>query len=178
MTLRPGFPERGGLADRFQTIDRRLAALERSGVLAISADGIISSDLRSENYDGLPQVPGSGPFTAGFFIDVSTGSALFAATVFLKSLSMLQVSSTEGGELVWEGAASFPDWIVDVFEDVMRWRTGANIVFELHENADIGVTETAAAVAYHNGSSVVLSRVTVGATNSGGAGFRLLRVPN
>jgi hypothetical protein len=44
MTLRPGFPERGGFADRFGEIERRLAAVERSGV-----QSTIASLFNAEN---------------------------------------------------------------------------------------------------------------------------------
>lgn len=38
--------------------------------------------------------------------------------------------------------------------------------------------ETAILLAYHNGTGVTVQRVTVGAADSGAAGFKLLRVPN
>jgi hypothetical protein len=37
MTMRPGLPEAGGFADRFQSIDRRLGRLERSVVSGVQA---------------------------------------------------------------------------------------------------------------------------------------------
>lgn len=38
--------------------------------------------------------------------------------------------------------------------------------------------QTVAYLQYHNGTALTLQQVTVGATDSGGAGFKLLRVPN
>jgi hypothetical protein len=38
--------------------------------------------------------------------------------------------------------------------------------------------QTGLLVGYHNGTAVTAQQVTVGAADSGGAGFKLLRVPN
>lgn len=54
---------------------------------------------------------------------------------------------------------------------------GVRDLFRL-DTADPTSGNTVAWVAYHNGAGVVTKQVTIGAADSGGAGFKVLRVPN
>ncbi|MCA1571915.1 MAG: hypothetical protein LC798_16710 [Chloroflexi bacterium] len=82
------------------------------------------------------------------------------------------------------GTADAAAWLIGTGVPHMSWWRAANVnspgvrnLFRLAV-ADPTAGNTVASLCYHNGTAVVTALVTVGAADSGGTGFKALRVPN
>lgn len=153
--MRPGFPERGGFADLFKDILRRLASLERP-----------PRQLVSPNYD--PNTPGgegwalSADGSANFLGQLNVGSNVVPQALFIRSddnhLGLVEIDEVNTDV-----------WVVEV--------AGGSLRIKLQDLT--GPTETVMLTIEQDGTiTIPQGEISFGAPDSGGAGFRLLRVPN
>jgi len=82
-------------------------------------------------------------------------------------------NTNEGGEIKFEGAGIYTDnIIIDRFQDSIRIIAGAGI------HIDKSVTAGNTRLLIYDVDNATIERVTVGAADSGGAGYKVLRIPN
>lgn len=114
MTMTPGFPERGGFADRFRRIERRMRALESAPRSAISGDGR-NAYLRRNYFDLSDEgafriLDDDGNVLARFdkdSIDFYDTSGTLRAQLDTGDLTFWNAA----GSLVWSSAQAWSAWV-------------------------------------------------------------------
>ena len=82
-------------------------------------------------------------------------------------------NTNEGGEISFEGAGTYTsNMVVDRFQDTLRIIAGAGI------HVDKSVVAGNTRLIIYDVDNGTMERVTVGAADSGGAGYKVLRIPN
>lgn len=108
---------------------------------------------------------------------VGSGTVQVGVDGSAPTLTLAAVDGTnEGGEMVINGAAANADWTFDNNTGNLRLFTGGAVYVQIE--GTIADTETALTIRRDLAGVESTQRVTQGTVDSGGTGFRLLRVPN
>ena len=111
--------------------------------------------------------------------NASLASALELISRDGDSANQLSIGYSLGGSIEWGTSRDIRMYRVSAGKLELRNNYSAGYLVQFGFNTEIPSGSTGiASLRYHNGSGVVTGDVTVGAADSGGVGWRVLRVPN
>jgi hypothetical protein len=93
---------------------------------------------------------------------------------FLLTPTGISVEHLPNGGAITHGT-SYDSWVLGGTAGA-RWQDGSDVLFSIQKAIAAG--QTGLYVRYDPGTGLTTQRVTVGAVDTGGAGYRVLRVPN
>jgi len=151
----------GGFSYRFQRTGTNLTEILPSGEHRIQGTLKVADVATLTN--GLTSF---GPIQSYHTLTIDTNSFLFRSD----SPTMTVVSSNGASGLILNVQQSA--------SKMVRFRDSATNVFEISRPVSIANSESYIQIYWHNGAGWVESRVSIGAADSAGSGYRTLRIPN